>query len=113
MTTSTRWYSPGLNPILTYTGTLGVGSLYTSDTINLRPYSTIRGVMTVDSVNFVYRFDQSGIDGTWNYGAGDTVDCTDAGLTLNTLAEFGRFRITSVASSEGDVITVHLYGVVS
>lgn len=98
--------------LASFVSTLGVGSAWTSSTIDLCDFKSVVGICKTTSSNLTLAFEQSAVSSPFDVSSTVAV-VPGVGVTLNWtgLADYALLRVSAVNSTQGEVMRLHVYGV--
>ena len=97
--------------IASFTSTLGVGSSYTSDSIDVSQFKSFVGITSVDSSNVVMRFRQGVSSGTFVVSSTTAAVAGETLLDWTAYGQYAEVAISAVNSTQGEVLSMFVYGV--
>lgn len=100
--------------VASFTSTLGVGSSYIASVIETSNFKTFVGIMDVNSSNVVVRFRQGATAATsaaMDVSSTIAVPAGTGTLDWTAYGQYGEFGISTVNSTQGEILRFHVYGV--
>lgn len=98
--------------VASFTSTLGVGSSWVSSPVDMSQYNTVVGISWVGSSNVVVEYEQGGINGSWDVSSTIASPAGTTVLDWTNYGQFGQFSISTVNSTQGELMRFHVYGVI-
>ena len=97
--------------LASFVSTLAVGGSYTSAILDISNCKTIVGIYNAGSSNGILKFEQSGVSSFFDVSS--TIAHTPGATLLNwtCFGQFGRLGISTVNSSAGELMRLHVFGV--
>ena len=92
------------------TSTVAVGSLWTSDAVDVSNYKSFVGICDAASANMSVALQQSAVNSPYNVSSGVAFTPGTAVYSWTAVGQYARLAITSVTSFSGSM-RLHVYGV--
>lgn len=92
------------------TTTIGVGSAWTSNAVDVSDYKSFAGICQAASVNMTIAFEQSAVNSPFDVSSTLAIAPGATALSWTGLGQYAQLRITAVNSSAG-IMRLHVYGI--
>lgn len=92
------------------TTTIGVGSTWFSDAVDVSNYKSFVGICDTASMNMAVAMQQSAVNSPYNVSSGLAFVPGSAVYSWTAVGQYARLGITSVTSAVG-IMRLHVYGV--